>query len=70
MRKKTYDFQRFKTIKSFGREIYNDDLTLKDALDEQINLKNKTYKFKKSTKPQTPPSQRKRKKRTDFSKCN
>ena len=34
MRKKTYDFQRFKTIKSFGREIYNDDLTLKDALDE------------------------------------
>ena len=48
----TYDFQKLKTIKSFAREIYNDNLTLEDALGEQINIKNEIDKFKKSTKPQ------------------
>ena len=28
---KTYDFQMFKTIRSFGREIYKNDLSLNDA---------------------------------------
>ena len=28
---KAYDFQKFKTIRSFGREIYNNDLSLDDA---------------------------------------
>ena len=28
---KTYDFQKFKTIRSFGRKIYNNDLLLDDA---------------------------------------
>ena len=30
---KTYDFQKFKTIRSFGREIYKNDLSLDDALE-------------------------------------
>ena len=30
---KTNDFQKFKTIRSFGREIYYNDLSLDDALD-------------------------------------
>ena len=29
---KTYDFQKFKTIKSFGRKVYNDEITLEIAL--------------------------------------
>ena len=29
----------FKTIRSFGREIYNNDLSLDDALEQQIRLK-------------------------------
>ena len=33
---KIYDFQKFKTIRSFRRSIYNNDLSLYDALDKQI----------------------------------
>ena len=51
-RDKTYDFQKFKTIKSFGREIYNDELTLEYAFEEQIKSQNEIDKFKESTKPQ------------------
>ena len=29
---KTYDFQKFKTIRYFGRKIYNNDLLLDDHL--------------------------------------
>ena len=29
---KTYDFQKFKTIKSFGRKVYNDKIRLEIAL--------------------------------------
>ena len=36
---KIYDFQRFKTIRSFGRKIYNDDLLLENVLEELVNLK-------------------------------
>ena len=31
---KTFDFQKFKTIKYFGIEIYNNDLSLDDALEQ------------------------------------
>ena len=53
-KEKRFDFQRFTAITSLGREIYNDYLTLEDALEEQINLKNKIDKSKESTKPQKP----------------
>ena len=29
---KTYEFQKYKTIRSFEREIHNDDLSLDDVL--------------------------------------
>ena len=48
---KTYDFQKFKARISFQRGIYNDELTLEDALEEQIKFKTKINKFKESTKP-------------------
>ena len=31
---KTFDFQKLKTIKYFGIEIYNNDLSLDDALEQ------------------------------------
>ena len=34
-----HDFQNFKTKRSFGREIYNNELSLDDALEQQIRLK-------------------------------
>ena len=47
---KTYDFQNFKTIRSFGRKIYNNYLLLDDALEKQIRLKDDIDTFKESTK--------------------
>ena len=32
---KTFDFQKFKTIRSFARELYNNDLSLDDALKQK-----------------------------------
>ena len=49
---KTYQFQKFKTIKSFGREIYNNNLSLDDATEQQMILKSNNDKiFKETTKP-------------------
>ena len=60
----TYDFQKFKTIRTFGRENYNNDLSLDDALELQIILKNDIYIFKEITKPKE--SVRKEKKALTF----
>ena len=46
-----HDFQKFKTIRSFGRAIYENDLSLDDALKQQIRLKDDIDIFKESTKP-------------------
>ena len=50
---KIYDFQNFKTLRSFGREIYSDYLTIEDVLEEQIQFKNEIDNFKESLKPKT-----------------
>ena len=39
---KTNDFQKLKTIISFGREIYNDNLSQDDGLEQQVRLKGDT----------------------------
>ena len=33
---KTYDFQKFQTITSFGRKIYNNYLSLDNALEQEV----------------------------------
>ena len=53
---KKYDFQKFKTIRSFGRDIYSINLSLDDALEEKVNLSDEIIslqKFKKYMKPKT-----------------
>ena len=49
---KAYDLQKFKTKRSFRREIYNNNLSLDDPLEQQIRLKDDINIFKESTKPQ------------------
>ena len=48
-----YNFQKFETLRYFGREIHNGILALNDALEEQINLKYEIDKSKESAKPKT-----------------
>ena len=45
---KTYDFQKLKTIRSFGREICNNVSSMNDALELQIRLKDDIDIFKKN----------------------
>ena len=46
----TNDFQKFEAIRSFGREIYNNYLSLDDALELQIILKDEINIFKEPAK--------------------
>ena len=54
-----YSFKNFKTIKTFGRDIYNDEITLKEADNDQENLLVEIMAFKKKHK--TPESKKKKK---------
>ena len=49
---KTYQFQKFKTIWSFRRKNYNNDLSLYDAIELQIGLIDNIDTFIESTAPQ------------------
>ena len=47
---KTYVFQKFKAIRSSGRKVYNNYLSLDDALEQQGRLQDNTDIFKEPTK--------------------
>ena len=56
----TYSFPNFRTIKTFGRDIYNGEITLKEADEEQSSLLNEIRNFKDKTKPQDEEEKKKR----------
>ena len=56
-----YSFQNFRTI-TFGRDIYNEEITLKEAEEEQSNLLNKIRNFSDKTKPEDEEEKTERKK--------
>ena len=50
----TYSFENFQTIKTFGKDIYDGTITLKEADDYQTHLLVEIMNFKKKTKPRSP----------------
>ena len=56
----TYSFQNFRTIRAFGGDIYNGEITLKEADEDQASLLNEIMNFRDKTKPQ---DEKKRKKK-------
>ena len=56
-----YSFQNFLIIRSFGRDIYNGEITLKEADEDQESLVNEIKKFSTKTKPRS--EEKKKKKR-------
>ena len=50
--KNKYNFKRSKRIRTFGEDIYNDEITFEEADEDQANLLDKIYNFISSTKPQ------------------
>ena len=47
----TYSFKNFQTIKTFGRDIYEGKISIKEADEYQANLLTEILNFRKNTKP-------------------
>ena len=58
----TYSFQNFRTIKTFGRDIYNGKITLKEADEEQPSLLNEIRNCRDKIKPQDEEKKNRKKK--------
>ena len=58
----TYSFQNFQTIKTFGRDIYNGEITLKEADEEQSSLLSEIKNFGDKIKPQDEGKKKQKKK--------
>ena len=57
----TYSFKTFQTINTFGRDIYNSKITLREADGDQSSLLVKIKNFKIIIKPQNPEKKQKKK---------
>ena len=55
-----YNFQNFLAIRTFGRDIYNGEITLKEADEYQSSLLNEIKNFSDKTKPRGEKKTRKR----------
>ena len=56
-----YDFRTFKTIRTFGKDIYEGKITLEEADKEQSYLADEIDKFIKETRPKNVDKKRERK---------
>ena len=56
-----YDFRTFKTIRTFGKDIYEGKITLEEADEDQSNLTDEIGKFIKETRPKNVDKKRERK---------
>ena len=56
-----YSFQNFRTIRTFGRDIYNGEITLKEADEDQANLLNEIMNFRDKTKSEDEEKEKKKK---------
>ena len=63
--KYTYNFENFQTIKTFGENIYDGTITLKEAKDYQNDLLVESLNFKKKTKPKSTEKKKKQKKKQE-----
>ena len=60
-----YDFQNFQTIRTFGRDIYNGEISLEEANEDQETLLDEIVYFNKKTKPR---NERKKQEKEDVIK--
>ena len=58
----TYSFKNFLTIKTFGRDIYEGKITIKEADEFQTNFFIKILNFSKNTRPRSQEKKNKKKK--------
>ena len=63
----TYDFRIFRTIRTFGKDIYNGKITLEETNESQAKLTEEIYEFMNKTRPKS--KKRKRKKKLLVKTC-
>ena len=63
----TYSFKNFQTIKTFGRDIYEGKITIKEADEYQADLLTEIMNFRKNTKPRS--QEKNEKKKFFFKTC-
>ena len=63
----TYSFKNFQTIKTFGRDIYEGKITIKEADEYQADLLTEIMNFRKNTKPRS--QEKNEKKKLLFKTC-
>ena len=63
----TYSFKNFQTIKTFGRDIYDGKITIKDADEYQTDLLAEILHFRKNTKSRS--EEKNKKKKLSFKTC-
>ena len=56
-----YDFRIFNTVRTFGRDIYEGKITLKEADEDQSELINDINEFNEKTRPKTKNKKKKKK---------
>ena len=49
----TYDFRNFKTIRTFGEDIYEGEITIEEADEDQSNLADEIKKVSDKTRPKS-----------------
>ena len=49
----TYDFRSFKTIRTFGEDIYEGEITIEEADEDQSNLADEIKNFSNKTRPKS-----------------
>ena len=49
----TYDFRKFRTIRTFGRDIYDGKISLEEADEDQSDLAGEIENFKNKTRPKS-----------------
>ena len=57
----TYNFRNFRTIKAFGRDLYEGKITLEEANEDQDNLLRDIRNFNYKTRPQNDKKKKKEK---------
>ena len=58
-----YDFRNFKTIRTFGEDIYEGEITSEDADKDQLDLSNKIKNFYDKARPKNKKKKKKKRKK-------
>ena len=60
-KKYAYEFRKFQTIRTFGKDIYEGEITFEESDEDQSDLMNETENFRDKTRPKSPEKKQEKK---------